>query len=480
MYFLIYDIKVAALIAVFYMFYRLLLARESLHRLNRIVLLATAAMSFVLPLCVITIHTTELVKASVVAAAPVTGNAAMEAAPVDHWWETALPVVFWTGVAITLIMTITSIIRVCILISRCEKHPQLDGTVIAVSAASVSPFSWMRYIVVSRSDYAHPDSAILIHERAHVRLHHSADVLLVDILTSLQWFNPAMWMLRADLRAVHEYEADAAVLSSGVEARQYQYLLVRKAMAAGGYSVANGINHSTLKNRITMMQKHNSKPYGWLRAMYVIPIVAVSLIASAKTVTDYKLISGYQRAQPAANNSLARQEQLAQTKAEDGNAAVEPVVADEPDVVAAGEATAPDTVKSKPIAPVPGAMATAEVMPAFNGNVNVFIATNMMYPKVAAENGVQGLVIVRFVVNADGHVSDAAVAHSKAQFAKSDNDKATAGDVAENEKILAEGKAALEAEALRVVNSMPTWKPGTTNGKPVAVYFTVPVRFAIQ
>lgn len=222
--FLYYDLRVAVLIAVFYIFYRLMLSRDSFHQLNRVVLLGTAVASFVLPLCVITFHHTEVLTAMPSVEASIAGEGATTVVSSAPWWQTALPMVYWSGVIITILHIILSISKVCILISRCEKHRQADGTVIAVADGEVSPFSWMHFIVVSRSDYAHPDYAILLHEREHIRRHHSWDVLLVDILTSFQWFNPTMWMLRSDLRAIHEYEADAAVLSSGADARQYQYL----------------------------------------------------------------------------------------------------------------------------------------------------------------------------------------------------------------------------------------------------------------
>ena len=296
--FLYYDLRVAVLIAVFYIFYRLMLSRDSFHQLNRVVLLGTAIASFVLPLCVITIHHTEVLPSMPAVETDVVSGGATATVPSAPWWHTALPVVYWLGVIITLLYIILSISKVCILIRRCEKHRQADGTVIAVADGEVSPFSWMHYIVVPRSDYAHPDRAILLHEREHIRRHHSWDVLLVDILTSFQWFNPTMWMLRSDLRAIHEYEADAAVLSSGADARQYQYLLVRKAMTAAGYSVVNGINHSTLKQRITMMNNPKRNRYSWLKAMYVLPVVAVSLFASAKNVTDYKVAGNAATASP--------------------------------------------------------------------------------------------------------------------------------------------------------------------------------------
>ena len=140
---------------------------------------------------------------------------------------------------------------------------------------------------MNRSDYEINDPAILTHERGHIRLHHSWDVLLVDILTALQWFNPAIWMLRSDLRAIHEYEADGAVLSQGINARQYQYLLITKAGGIGGYSLANGITHSALKNRITMMTNKTSKSSHLLKLLALLPIVGVALALNAETVNDY-------------------------------------------------------------------------------------------------------------------------------------------------------------------------------------------------
>ena len=231
--FLIYDAKVAVLIIVFYMFYRLMLSRETFHRVNRVVLLLTAIASFVLPLCVITLH-----KQVVLAAHPTVSvgdlqmEIAEEAGPVV--WQVVLPLIFIIGVAVTLGHTLVSIMKVMLLIRRSERHPQPDGTILCVTGnAELSPFSWMRYIVMNRSDYEAQDAAILAHERGHIRLRHSWDLLLVDLLTALQWFNPAMWMLRQDLRAIHEYEADGAVLSQGINARQYQYLLISKASGIG-------------------------------------------------------------------------------------------------------------------------------------------------------------------------------------------------------------------------------------------------------
>lgn len=291
--FLAYDLKVAVLLVVFYMFYRLLLSRETFHRINRVVLLGTAIASFVLPLCVITLHKTVVVSGgremvTVDNFSPIATEVLEMAEPQTPLWQTLVVMVFFVGLAFTLGHTIVGNLKVWRLISRCERHRQSDGTIICVADRDVSPFSWMNYIVLSRSDYEAQDASVLAHERGHIRLHHSADVLLVDILTALQWFNPAMWMLRQDLRSIHEYEADAAVLSQGINMRHYQYLLIQKAVSDCGYSVVNGITHSTLKNRIHMMLNNKkTNRASWVKLLALLPIVGVALALNAETVNDY-------------------------------------------------------------------------------------------------------------------------------------------------------------------------------------------------
>ena len=168
--FLIYDAKVAVLIVVFYMFYRLMLSRETFHKVNRGVLLLTAVTSFVLPLCVITMHKTVTLEAVPTVSV---GDLQMEIAEKTEpeVWQIVLPIIFIIGVVVTLGHTLTSILKVMLLIRRSERHPQPDGTIICVTGnAALAPFSWMRYIVMNRSDYEERDAAILTHERGHIRL----------------------------------------------------------------------------------------------------------------------------------------------------------------------------------------------------------------------------------------------------------------------------------------------------------------------
>ena len=297
---LIYQGKAALALVAFYIFYRLLLSKETFHRFNRIILLGTAAMAFVLPLCVITINRTVILPAispveTVVETVEgvITGTASVPQEPI---WPAILLGIFVVGALAVMLMTVTSIIKVMSIIKSGE-HQTLDsGETLVITENGTAPFSWMKYIVLSREDYESGYSQILTHEKAHIALRHSWDLLFADLITVLQWFNPVIWMLKSDLRALHEFEADDAVLRSGANIKEYQYLLIKKAVSKSGYSVANSFNHSTLKARITMMlNKKSSRMSAW-KALYVLPLVGISLAATAETKVDYQ----YEGQQPEA------------------------------------------------------------------------------------------------------------------------------------------------------------------------------------
>ena len=293
--FLTYELKVAILIAVFYIFWRLLVANETWHRLNRIVLLSTAVTSFILPLCVITIHqTVEVNPLPMETISEITspentliqseGTSAPVVSEEEHPfnWQQLLIIIYFIGVAIVLSRMLLSIWRLHRMAIESEIHPLADGRKIAVCEKAKTPFSWWKTVFLNHKDYEEGTTALLTHELEHLRLHHSVDVLLVEFLTALQWFNPAMWMLRSDLRTVHEYEADQQVLSHGFNDIQYLQLLIRKAVGQSGYSLANGIFNSALKKRVTMIMKTKSNCKRWIRFAYLLPIIAISLALSAK------------------------------------------------------------------------------------------------------------------------------------------------------------------------------------------------------
>ena len=282
--FLLYDVKVAVALAVFFMFYRLMLRKETFHRLNRIVLVGSVVVAFLLPLCIITIHKPMEMKA-LEQAMPMEGAASVVEKSTP-WWPIALTILFWAGAAIVLARVLISILSITKIICRGTLVREEDGCKIIVSDRNIDPFSWMRYIVLSRKDWEGDRASIITHEKAHISYRHSVELLLVDILSAFQWFNPAIWMLRSDLQELHEYEADDAVLRSGADIKEYQYLLIRKAVGKSGYSVANSLNHSILKNRITMMSKTRSPLARGLRVLWLVPLMCMCVGAQTKTVYD--------------------------------------------------------------------------------------------------------------------------------------------------------------------------------------------------
>ena len=311
--FVIYEAKVALLLAVFYICYRVLLSRETLHRLNRIVLTGSVLISFVLPFCVLTIHRTlEVSAAETLAAFPLVETMEIPVpeviAPKYRWWLLIPVLVYCLGVALHLARIIVELVQISRIIRSGETHPQDDGTGIVVVDRDIAPFSWMKWIVLSKEDYESGNSHILKHERAHIRLGHARDLLVIDILSAMQWFNPVMRMLKDDLRAVYEYEADDAVLREGADIKEYQYSLIRKAVSASGYSITNSFNHSILKNRITMMSKRKSVTLRGLRALYVVPLVAAGLACNSQTVTDYKVSENSTETKAAEQNNVVRVE----------------------------------------------------------------------------------------------------------------------------------------------------------------------------
>lgn len=280
---MIYSLKVGVCLAVFYLFFKLLLSRETFHRFNRIVVLGAMVLSFVLPLCVITVYREMPVLPELPAEEGVVATTVAEPLPEPFPWELLAGAAFLVGAAATLLWTLCSLVGVLRLIRSGRRERLEDKAVLVRTEQAVMPFSWGRYIVMSEKDLAENGDAILLHERAHLRLRHSFDLIVTDVAGCLQWFNPAMWLLRRELRAIHEYEADEAVLDSGVDARSYQLLLIKKAAGGRWYSVANSFNHSKLKNRITMMLCKKSSRWAGAKVLLLLPLMGVALGAFART-----------------------------------------------------------------------------------------------------------------------------------------------------------------------------------------------------
>ena len=294
--FLVYILKSALCLAAFYLFYRLLLSRETFHRFNRLALLGVLVLSCMLPLAEVSMkHPSEVGQTMLsleqwllmMAAAPV-AETVPDAAHVEVPWVQGLLLVYVAGAVFFVLRGGYSLLRLLALLRSAKREDAAGhvsgckGVCLLVHDRPIAPFSWMRCVVISRKDLEEDGRAILTHELAHIRRGHSWDLLLADLCIFLQWFNPAAWLLKQELQSVHEYEADEAVLASGVNAKEYQLLLIKKAVGTRLYSLANSFNHSKLKKRITMMTKRKSNPWARAKYLYVLPLAAIAVVAFAR------------------------------------------------------------------------------------------------------------------------------------------------------------------------------------------------------
>ena len=314
--FIVYLIKSSLLLAMLVSLFMLFMSRETFHKLNRYLLLCIVVVSLVLPFVNVGMSTplqgvfdfiengdrvaevgapvvdvlpmyetteqpvamADAVPVMDVAPVPIEGKGS--AAPL---WQIIVLAVYVLGVVLLVIRQLVMYVQLSRLIMRSRKATAeqygLDDVKLCLHSGEEKPFSWFGWVVVSNNDMAEGAHEILTHEAAHVRAGHSWDIMLADAVIIMQWFNPLAWIMKNTLKDIHEFEADEAVISSGVNAKQYQLLIIKKAVGARLYSIANSFNHSLTKKRITMMCKEKSNKWSRAKALYILPVAAIAALS---------------------------------------------------------------------------------------------------------------------------------------------------------------------------------------------------------
>lgn len=564
--FLVYMIKSAFCLALFYLFYRLLLSRETFHRFNRFALLSLLVFSCLIPLCEVTLGQPAAVENPLLTmedlllmaeSAGVVKTVEKESVPFS--WREGLLLLYMAGAFFFFVRNFWSMC--CMLRLMCKGRAyKEDGLTIVVHSQKIAPFSWMKYIVISEDDLSENGNEILTHEKAHVKKGHSWDLLVAELCILFQWFNPAAWLLKQELQTIHEYEADESVINQGIDAKRYQLLLIKKAVGARLYSIANSFNHSSLKKRITMMLKEKSSAWAKLKYLYVLPLAAVAVVAfarpevsnelkeiSAVKVSDLtemvkteevkneqRIVSGKvlsdemktektlaglevkgqvvdaETGKPLPGASIIvksssvgasadaegdftisvepgdvlfvsfvgkKARECPITKEQEGKKLIvklerndvkmaemvvvsyeTPEKADDGKQVESVVGFGSEKAQCKPTPEMKNgeevAFAVVEEMPTFPGGDREcmrFLMRNIKYPAKAYAAGEEGRVMLSFVVGKDGTISNVEVRKSVTPE--------------------------LDAEAVRVVKSMPKWIPGKQRGKAVDVSYTLPIMF---
>ena len=316
--FIVYLIKSSLLLAMLVSLFMLFMSRETFHKLNRFLLLLIVVVSLALPFANVGVSTPlqgvfdsiengftktddALPVADVLLAdeqpmmatqpSVATFDAVADVAPVPieekrssaPLWQFIVLAIYGLGVALLVIRQLVMYVQLSRLIMRSRKASAeqygLNGVKLRLHSGEEKPFSWFGWVVVSNNDMAEGAREILTHEAAHVRAGHSWDILLADAVIIMQWFNPLAWIMKNTLKDIHEFEADEAVISSGVNAKQYQLLIIKKAVGARLYSIANSFNHSLTKKRITMMCKEKSNKWSRAKALYILPVAAIAALS---------------------------------------------------------------------------------------------------------------------------------------------------------------------------------------------------------
>lgn len=419
-----------------YLPYRLLLAGEKQHRLNRVILLAIYMAAIVIPL----VRPVALPGISGIEAGAATAETGiaigrLSGGLTEHSGTAWMRVLLWiyiAGAAVALVRLVWAYVRLTVIIRKGKKIKMNGYTLVVTANKNFSPFSWRGYVVVEKISDATEYPAIMIHEMRHLSSCHDIDLMLAQLYAVLVWYNPVSWLMIDELKTVHEYEADEAVIASGLNLRDYQMLLIKKAVGARLPSLANSLNHSKLQKRITMMYQSKSRTACKLGSLVLVPALAIGIaVVSIPAVAS--VISG-----------------ASETTLLDSDSKVSKISA-----ISANTESVAEMRTSAP-ASYNKVFTAAEKPAEFPGGIEAmmkWLQYNVKYPKEAEKAGEQGKAVVKFTVNKDGSISNATIIKSVSP--------------------------SIDKEALRVVTSMPKWKPAENGGKKVACWYTLPVSFRL-
>lgn len=528
--FFIYSLKVAFCLIAFYLVFKLLLSKDTFHTFNRWVLLLVMVVSILLPwLKVTTAEPTAIAEGmisleSVIASAEVVNDDTQEGLSAIQ----LLFIIYIIGIAVFFLREVVSVVRLYRLIRRGtpltaeQAGVSQHGVRVVVMKNEIAPFSWFRHVVLSEKDFRENPREILTHELAHIRLGHSWDVAVCNLLIIFQWWNPAAWLLKRELQNVHEFEADEAVINRGVDAKQYQLLLIRKSVGERLFSMANNLNHQSLKKRITMMTTKKSSPWQKAKVLVALPMAALAVVAFAnpdvervaeQVETESQAVVEKAKADVAGVETAAEQQSAEKQEVTDEQAktvSVKGVVVQKEDgnpIV--GVAVTVRGTKIGAVTDVDGKFHIDNVP--VGSWIDVFMIDCEIGSLQVTEQNASNL---HFVIAYDGPSSSKSpgsdafdvveempvypggmpammdffyknMKYPKEAFDAKQEGRVIAQFVVEKDGSITDAhivksvSPALDAEALRIVNAMPNWTPGRQNGKPVRVKYTVPISFKL-
>jgi TonB family protein len=419
--FILYLLQSTIILAIQYSVYWLFLRKDTFFQVNRIFLLSSMLISLVVPLF-------ELRIPSVTQAAPlvlfldpvlITAEKVDKVASVNLTWFQVAGLVYITGVMIFTLRFIVQLIQLFLLIKR-NNITHHEGYNLIFVDKGYSPFSFFNMIFIRKEYYIDGKlTPVIEHEKVHIRQYHTVDLILIELGTILQWFNPFAWFLGRSLKSLHEFMADEGVLQQGFSKSDYQSLILNEAMGLQVNGLSNNFNVSLLKKRIKMMTKTRSASWTSIKVGFALP--ALLAVIFLFTAGGNSILSAQDTQQKPNTSTDQKSETQENTSTEDA------------------------------------VFVVVEKMPEYPGGDEAlinFLVSNIKYPEEARTKGIQGRVFVTFVVEKNGAVT--------------------------NVKVIRGIGGGCDEEAIRVVSLMPKWTPGEQHGKTVRVQFNLPIMFSLN
>ncbi|MGP1550910.1 MAG: TonB family protein [Prevotella fusca] len=331
-------------------------------------------------------------------------------------WEIVALAIYCMVVSVLLLRFSWQLVSIIRLRNKCQIG-YVNGTEVYLLEGNENPFSFFRWIFLNPEKHNRRElDEIIMHEQAHCRQLHSIDVLFAELFVVFFWINPFVWLLKREVRLNLEYLADSNVLASGKDSKEYQYHLLGLTYRKNVATISNNFNVLPLKKRIKMMNKKKTKGLVKMKYALYIPLVAMLLV-----VSNIEMVA---RSVTEVKNNIATVK------------------------------TSVEQQRNKKQQQSGEVYTVTEIMPTFRENVNLWLSKKVKYPAAAVKKKEEGRVIIKFIISPTGEV--------------------------QKPQIIRSVSPSLDKEALRVISSMPKWNPGKQNGKPVAVYYTLPISFKLR
>lgn len=412
---LLYLVQSGISLMMLYIVYWLFLSRDTFFQMNRVYLVSSVMFSLIFPLIPINLTYGSVNETYMVMLDAIVINATKLQPAVYNHLNTfqIITIIYLTGLSIFLLRFIFQIGQLVFIIQK-NGVSHHEGLNIVFIDRNYAPFSFFGLIFINRKKLTEESiREIIDHEQVHIKQRHSIDLILMELMTIFQWFNPVVWFYRNSIKSVHEYLADEGVLLKGYNSINYQKLLLEQSTGIQVNDLTNNFNHSLIKKRIIMMTKTKSPFMARLKLMLVTPVALLLVVA----FTASPLVKT-----------------MAQTENEREIKTVQ-----QTKTIAAGEEVVFTVVEEMPVYPG-GEEARMQ-----------YLASNIKYPEAARKQGIQGTVYVTFVIERDGSVTDV--------------------------RVLRGIGGGCDEEAVRVLSSMPNWTPGKQRGETVRVQFNTPIKF---